>query len=418
MKLISKLFVKLMLLLLAVCITVRAGVTTGKDTLTLQNVNIVDVVAGKVKPQMAIIIKDGKIAWIGNSKAVKPAGKVMDMNNAYVIPGLIDVHAHVTAMYKPNEENTYKHLNYFVRHGITTVRDAGGNAPVLQKMHKEVNEGKIQAADVYYSAFMAGKWYYDRGVGARREPYTAWEQCVNPGDDLDKAMQAAKDCGATGLKLYHSFDKVFLSQIVKAAKKHGLKVWGHAMMYPAKPHEVAEAGVEVISHIYMVESYSTDTLIWRRKTPQRYKDSVKAAVNIDEFCRMMKKKNAIFDPTLCVSYPREKWILQTLKKVHDKGVKIAAGTDQIVDLAAPYPRLMDELSFYADSCGFSNAETLRTATINAAETIGMEKKIGTITVGKRADMVILEANPLTDIQNLKKQRLVIQLGKLVTGTIK
>lgn len=414
MKLSCYPYIKLLLLcLFAVGIGSSTSAAGRDSTLTLQNVNLVDVVTGIVKPQMAIIIKNGKIAKIGSSQLVKPMGKVMDMQNAYVIPGLIDVHVHVTNTQKPNEENTYQHLNYFLRHGVTTVRDAGGNAPVLQKMHKQVNEGKIQAADVYYSAFMAGKWYYDRGVGARHEPYTAWEQCVNPGDDLDKAMQAAKDCGATGLKLYHSFDKDFLAQIVKAAKKYGLKTWGHAMMYPAKPHEVAEAGVEVISHIYMVESYSTDTLIWRRKTPQQYKDSVKLAVNIDEFCQAMKQKHTILDPTICVSYPREKWILPMLKRVHQKGVKVAAGTDQIVDLTAPYPKLMDELIFYADSCGFTNAEALRSATINAAETIGMEKQIGSIMVGKRADMVVLAGNPLESIQNLKQQRLVIQFGKIV-----
>ncbi|MDT3405341.1 amidohydrolase family protein [Mucilaginibacter terrae] len=414
MKLNRSMYAKLLLLcLLYVCVGSSTGAADNDSTLTLQNVNLVDVVNGTVKPQMAIVIKNGKIAKIGNTQSVKPLGKIMDMQNAYVIPGLIDVHAHVTAMFKPNEETTYKHLNYFLRHGITTVRDAAGNAPVLQKMHKEVNEGKIQAADVYYSAFMAGRWYYDRGVGARREPYTAWEQCVNPGDDLDKAMQAAKDCGATGLKLYHSFDKDFLVQIVKAAKKHGLKIWGHAMMYPAKPHEVAAAGVEVISHIYMVESYSTDTLIRLRKTPQRYKDSIKLAVNINEFCRAMKQNNAILDATICVSYPREKWVLPMLKRMHNKGVKVAAGTDQIVDLAAPYPRLMDELTYYADSCGFTNAEALRTATTNAAETIGMEKQIGTITVGKRADLVVLEANPLISLKNLRQQVLVIQLGRIV-----
>lgn len=407
-----------LMILFCVCMSSSAGIADDGTVLTLKNATIIDVISGTVKPQMAIVIKNGKITKIGYSKTLKPVGKVIDVHNAYVMPGLIDVHVHVTNMHSPNPETTYQHLNYFLRHGITTVRDAAGNAPLLQKMHNEVNGGTIQAADVYYSAFMAGKWYYDRGAGLRKEPYTAWEQCVNPGDDLDKAMKAAKDCGATGLKLYHSFDKEFLAQIVKAAKRYGLKTWGHMMMYPAKPHEVAAAGVEVLSHIYMLENYSQDSLMRLRKTPQRYKDSVKLLVNVDEFCDVMKRKRAILDPTICVSYPRERWTLEMLKRVHEKGVRVAAGTDQIVDLSSPYPKLFDELGYYADSCGFTKMEALQSATIIAAETIGMEKKLGSVSVGKRADMIILAGNPLTNIANLKQQAMVIQFGKIINTAIK
>lgn len=385
----------------------------GDTILVLKNASILDAKGEKFTKGKDLMISNGKISSFKPSKKELKDAKTIDLQGKFIIPGLIDAHVHVTANRKNNIENTYKHLDYFLHHGITSVRDAAGDGAALLKAQTEIKKGNRSGADVYFSSFMAGDWYYNRDQHIRNEPYSPWEQLIVPGTNLDSAMSVAKACGATGVKLYHSFDKDFLPLVVNAAKKHGLIVWGHTMLYPATPLEVVSAGMEVLSHVYMLENLTTDTLFFRRKTPAAYKDSVIANLDIDAFCNMMKKKGAILDATLCVSEIQNPWIFPLLKRVHEKGVTIATGTDQIVDTTKAHPRLLDEISYFVEKCGFSNAEALRAATIVGAKVVGQEKNIGSIEKGKNADLLILSENPLININALKKQVLVIKNGKVV-----
>lgn len=395
--------------------------TSPNDTdtaLVLKNAQVLDVKRGKFKKNRNIIIQEDKIVKISRRIKAKGPIKAIDVNNGYVIPGLIDSHVHVTANRKNRLENTFNHLNYFLQHGITTVRDAAGDGSELQKASLAIHHGEKFGANVYFAAFMAGDWYYNRGQNLRDEPYTPWEQLIKPGINLDSAMAAAKACGATGVKLYHSFDEVFLKDVISAAKKQGLKVWGHAMLYPARPVAVANAGMEVLSHVSMLESLSSDSLFYRRTTSKAYKDSVIANLNIDEFCKAMKANKAILDATLCVSADRDYWVFPLLKRVHAKGVKISSGTDQIVDLKREYPRLIDEMNYFVNECGFTPAEAIRSATLIGAEVVGQAKYIGSIEVGKRADLLILKGNPLLSINELKLIDQVIQNGRIISKEVK
>ncbi|SDL87115.1 Imidazolonepropionase [Pedobacter sp. ok626] len=382
-------------------------------TLILTNANVLDVKLGRFIKGKDIVISKGKIIALTSSPKKWKAAKLIDLQGKFIVPGLIDAHVHVTAHRKNNIENTYKHLEYFLRHGITSVRDAAGDGSALLQAQTEIRQGRRTGADVYFAAFMAGDWYFNRDQQLRNEPYHPWEQRLVPATNLDSAMKAAKDCGATGVKLYHSFDREFLPKVIASAKKHGLKAWGHTMMYPATPVEVVGAGLEVLSHVSMLENLTIDTLFFKRRTPLAYKDSVIAHLDVSTFCRMMKKKNAILDATLCVSEERDPWVFPLLKRVHQQGVEIAAGTDQIVDLNRPYPRLIDELSYFVENCGFTNCEALRAATIVGARVIGQEKHIGTIEKNKQADLLVLNDNPLLNIRALANIEVVIKSGKIV-----
>lgn len=357
-----------------------------------------------------LVISKGKIVALTASGKNRTKGVVVDLKGKYIVPGLIDAHVHVTANRGNNIENTYKHLNYFLKHGITSVRDAAGDGAALLQAQTEIRAGRRPGSDVYFAAFMAGDWYFNRDQNIRTEPYSPWEQRLVPGINLDSAMAAAKACGATGVKLYHSFDKDFLPKVIAAAKRHGLKAWGHTMMYPANPTEVVASGLEVLSHVSMLENLTTDTLFFRRKTPLAYKDSVIAQLDIAKFCKLMKSHKAILDATLCVSEQRDPWVFALLRRVHEQGVEIAAGTDQIVDVNAKYPRLMDELGYFVDKCGFTAVEALRSATMVNAKVVGREKSIGSIEIGKQADLLVLNEDPLEDIRRLGSVSMVIKLG--------
>lgn len=385
----------------------------GDTVLVLTNGNVLDESGRHFIKGKDIVIANGKIIALTSSAKKWKAAKWIDLKGKFIVPGLVDAHVHVTANRKNNIENTYKNLDYFLRHGITSVRDAAGDGSALLQAQTAIGKGERRGASVYFAAFMAGDWYFNRDQHLRNEPYKPWEQLLTPATDLDSAMVEAKACGATGVKLYHSFDRDFLKLVVSAAKRHGLKAWGHTMMYPATPTEVVGAGLEVLSHVSMLENLTADTLFFRRKTSLAYKDSVIAHLDISTFCRMMKKNKAILDATLCVSEERDPWVFSLLKRVHQEGVEIAAGTDQIVVLDRPYPRLLDELGYFVDKCGFTNAEALRSATIVGARVIGQEKHIGTIEKNKLADLLVLNDNPLLNIKALADISYVIKAGKII-----
>lgn len=379
--------------------------------LTLKNANIIDVEKGRVRNDMIVVIKNDRI--ISVSKRAKIKGEVLDLQHHYLMPGLVDSHAHVTNISGSPIERSYQYLEYLLRHGITSIRDAAGNGEILQKVQADVNHDIKPGADVYYAAFMAGDWYYNRDQNIRKEPYHPWEQLIKPGTNLDSAMKAAKSCGATGVKLYHSFDANFLKEVVSAAKRNDLLIWGHAMMYPARPLEVVRSGVQVISHASMLSALIRDPKLDSRRVPQSYKDSVGATINVAQLAKEMERRNVILDATLIVSEVKERWVFELVKRLHQKGVKISAGTDKITVLTNPYPHLIDELGYFVNECGFTAAEALKAGTLISAETIGQEKNIGSIKAGKKADLLVTDQNPLEDINRLKKLSMIIKHGKVV-----
>lgn len=394
---------------------VKAAPFSQVDTslLVIKNVNVLDLKRGKFRNHRTVGIFEGRIISTNFSKRKWKTARVIDLSGKYLIPGLIDTHVHVTAHRKNNMQTTYSHLNYFLRNGITSVRDASGDGEALLEAKQSIMEGKHEGANVYFAAFMAGDWYFNRDIKLRKDPYRPWEQLITQNTNLDSAMIEAKSSGATGVKLYHSFDKILLPKVVAAAKKYGLKTWGHLMMYPATPMEVVASGLEVPSHVFMLENMVTDTGFHKRKVNPVYKEQIISNFDIKPFCDAMKANHAILDATLCVSEDRDPWIFTMLKKIHEQGVEISAGTDQIVDLNRRNPRLFDELDSFVEKCGFSNNDAIKAATITAAKVIGQQDNIGSIEKGKTADLLVLNGNPLKNIKELRNIKLVIQSGKIV-----
>lgn len=393
------------------------------NALLLKNARIIDVESGEISKPTNLLIHGGKISQTGDKAGKNHSGDTRDLQGAYVLPGLVDAHVHIGNDPKERQEERIRHLNYFLQHGITSIRDAAGDARILRELQSGVREGKIEGPDIYYAAFMAGPPYYkgnDREqnmVAGLDTTFAPWLQCIRPEDDLRQAMKAAKDCGATGIKIYGGFTREELFPLVEAGKKEGLKIWSHTTLFPAKPTDAAEAGIEVLSHAYMLEWENVaDTL-----SEDIFKNYELYYPKIDHehiapsrFIAAVKKQGTIFDPTLylCMVNHME-WSAGIVKQAYEAGVKICAGTDYINDLSRPYPFLFDEIGLYVTACGFSPLDAIRSATIIAAEALGIADKAGTIRSGKKADLIVLSNNPLEDIEHLKTIQLVIKDGKIV-----
>lgn len=394
--------------------------------LVIRNVNVVDVIGDRVVPYQNILVVNGRIAEISHTAGMGVGGEVLDGNGAYVVPGLIDAHIHVANGMRMNVDMIWPHLEYLVRHGVTTIRDAAGDASLLAELKRAVDAGEKAGPNIYYAAFMAGPDYFYRGGaesigGVNGDEFSPWNQCLRPGDDLDKAMEDALGCGATGIKVYSAMTREFFAEVAAAAKRHGLKVWGHAALFPAKPTDVAEAGMEVVSHVYMLEWENVrDTLVndILANYYRHYNTIDRENIDVAAFCKAMLANDAILDPTLCVSMfpmtpPAMPWIMKVLADVYKAGVKIAAGTDTVNLLDREYPYLYTELDFYVHECGFTTIDALRSATMIAAETVGAENIVGSVTVGKKADLLIVDGNPLENIGNLRNRVAVVKDGRVL-----
>lgn len=197
-----------------------------KKVTILKHVNVVDVVQGNIREGQDIVIEGDIIQAIGKNVGDGISGEIKDLTGMYVMPGLIDAHVHIANDPKESQADRAKHLAYFLHHGITSIRDAAGDARVLRELKEGVRQGKYVGPDIYYAAFMAGPAYFEGNdreksmVEGWSEAYAPWMQCIRPDSDLDKAMEDAKEWGCTGVKIYGGFDKEALLPLVRKAKEH------------------------------------------------------------------------------------------------------------------------------------------------------------------------------------------------------
>lgn len=382
--------------------------------LAFYNVNIVDVEQGKIIPGMTVEVKNGMIVKI--SKAGKRAGKKqMDQTGTYLMPGMIDSHSHwgnfgITPEWMRSMADSY------LKAGVTTVRDAGGDERVVKRYEAQMDSGKIAGPSVYMSSFWVGPAY----PGGRQETEghptenAPWSQEIRDtmtSAELERLVLEAKEYGCTGLKLYNDISYETLKRIVPLCHKHGIKPWGHFATLPATAMEVVKAGVEVVSHTYLIDGISghEPEVIASRFSPE-------GIASRDSLYREMVSRGTILDATVkvCVESGIPVNIPYT-REAYRAGVKIAAGTDLVIPDEDGKIRCLfpDELNLLADSCGMSIPDVLRAATVVGAEVVGQAGKLGVIREGAEADLLLLKSNPLESLTALQERKALYIDGKEV-----
>jgi imidazolonepropionase-like amidohydrolase len=204
-----------------------------------------------------------------------------------------------------------------------------------------------------------------------------------------------------------------LRPLVREAHRQHLLVWAHATLFPARPSEVVDAGVDVVSHASLLAWEGTPRLPGvnerRRVQPPAVDDP-----RIQRLLREMARRGTTLDATLFVmgdAPPRmQRWCAEVTRAAWNAGVPISAGTDSIgVDAPGTLPNIHEELRLLVQA-GIPPLAAITAATRNGARAIGIESSRGTIAPGKAADLVVLSADPMADIRHTLNIVLVFRDG--------
>lgn len=425
----------------------------------LININVVDVVSGSIKPNMAILIDSATISKIGTIDALKgevPENQQIDAAGKYAIPGLWDMHVHMEG--KDLVVDNKALLPVFLAYGITTVRDCASDlGEQVLAWRDEINRGELIGPTIY----TAGRKLEGKN--------SIWK------DDLEIENEEELNQMLDKLDAYHvDFVKItentlsgdlFLKS-VKAAHGRGYRVSGHVPI-DLTIEELVDAGFTSIEHAsYLLRLGSDEHKIKQAVLNGSLSKSDAANRYIDQFDQekaitayeALGKKGYFVTPTLIggrqlafleednhqqddfLKYltkrftdnyawrigrmagdtPEQKQkrkdtyrlIAKQLPYLQAAGVNIMAGSDAAALNTYVYPAasLIEELGIFQQS-GLKPDQILRTATINGAKYFGVLDETSTIDEGKVADLVLLNDNPLEDINAVKNISAVIARGQ-------
>ncbi len=404
-----------------------------EKSLAITNVTVIDVREGLALSEMTVVVSGKQISQVGKTNAVKipKDAKIINGAGKFLIPGLWDLHTHFTDSGKSS-------FSLFIANGVTSVRDMYGDLDKLKTWRKEIEDGKV-----------IGPRMKITGAAIEGSEVAGFHKFIKTPAEAEEFIASLAAKGADHVKIRSYASKEIYLAICESAKRHNLKLVGHPPWgidysigfsagqvsfehgyYPYLLGKMsAEEKKQVIETMVKNNVYLVPTLVtWEPRT-KPYMD-VEAMVN-DGSDKLDPRRKYIEDSLLTnwkegLKYRKEEkregltgWreVLDSSAKetgeLFRAGVKVMPGTDTGATAIFPGYDLHEELRLFVEKMGLTPAETLRSATLEPAEFYSISSTIGTIEQGKLADLVLLDANPLTDINNTKRINSVMVNGKFL-----
>jgi imidazolonepropionase-like amidohydrolase len=399
-----------------------------------RHASLIDGTGSPLKRDVAVITDGEHIAAVVPDGTLNPAqlqgAKQVDLSGEYLLPGYIDSHQHLAT--PPDRPEAEARLKRDVYSGITGTRDMADDIRQIADIARAARVGEIPSPDVNYAALMAGPGFFNdprteaiaQGAVAGQVP---WEQAIDRSTDMVLAVARAKGTAATAVKIYADLPGDLVAKITREAHRQGMRVWAHGMVFPATPQEVVDAGVDTVSHTcYLAyqamakrpdayeHRFPIDASLFARDNPvmaKLYADmrgrgtildaTVHVYREVEEAARQQHK------PPLCTVALAGKLTNQAWRA----GVQISTGTDGDTPLEEPWPSLFDELQLLHDAAGLPPMSVIQAATLTGAKAMGADQDMGTIAPGRLANMVILSANPLDDVRNMRSVVMTVKRGR-------
>jgi imidazolonepropionase-like amidohydrolase len=406
------------------------------------------------------LVRAGRIVCAGavGECRIPRGSRVIDAHGQWLIPGLIDSHVHLLFLTHGSAGAELSlDLRNLLAQGITTVRDMGTNpAELLARV------GALTATPrVYAMQLVAGRRFFfngfrgtrtSRGTIYRQPPVMAMQalgwtpMLYTPNNDPDSLVEAARQTGAMGLKLYAQLDRVSVKRLTEAAHRAGMPVWGHAWVQPASVMDQVLAGQDGMVHAAglageLFSPEERDTLVNEGNLQMATADVATVGSAHDprilEALDSMARLGITFEPTLdatrqSVAYfnakrrhipsEQEEYVraasgfgIEVTREAVRRGVRISAGSDHVAyGPAIERASLFGELRMLVDSVDLTPHAALLAATRDAARALGGEpaRRLGTIEAGRYADLVMLSKNPLEDIDNLDSVEWIMKGGRI------
>jgi predicted amidohydrolase YtcJ len=395
--------------------------------LALTDVSIIDANHRVPLDHQTVLLLNGKIQSVFNfaSQTIPDTAVIISLKGKFLLPGLIDSHVHMATDPSgiDNRAHTIDVLKRMLYSGVTTVRDMAGDARVLAGLSREAKLSEIESPDIYYSALMAGPAFF-------KDPRTAsstqggisggmpYMQAIADTTNLVLAVARAKGSGASGIKLYADLPVRLVNSIVLEANKQNINVWGHAWLQQAIPSGLVSAGVSSLSHAPLLVREIKKEIPPGWKTGSHNAEFWNNAVpDLTKLFNLMKAHHCILDATLLtykkwgVSDTAMRWDYEIGKRItaraYKAGVAICTGTDDDQEQF-----VQDEIRLLVSDAGLLPIDAIIAATSNGATALRLEKDRGTIEAGKLADLLVLDKNPLINIDNIGSVNMVIKNGAI------
>lgn len=410
------------------------------EYLELQQLRLIDGTGTPLREVQRLVIRAGKIVAIddhGEVPAVESGARWtrIDLEGAWVMPGLIDTHVHV-ARFPDTRRRAERILRHAVRGGVTGVRDLGGDARALADIERAMGAGEFVGPVLRFSVMLGGSDIYRGGptsmLASGRPPGdAAWARVATDTTDWSLAIAEAKGAGVGNIKLYGDLDAKTAVVIIAEAQRQHLQTSAHATIFPGRPGELVEAGIGSLSHApYLVwEAVDSVPSDYRARIAGPWTTVPPDHPRLLALYASMAERGVLLDATLFIyktihSYAPQTqsswaedafaWAAQATRLAQQAGVRVTAGTDWFEPRNEwELPNTHQELAELVDAAGFTPMEAVVAGTRNGAVAMGLGDSHGTLEVGKVADLLVLDADPLEDIRNTMRIRMTIRQGVVV-----
>lgn len=404
----------------------------------IKNVAVFDAVKGTLQKGRSVLIENGMITNVGKARKVKVPSDatVIDGANKTLLPGLWDNHTHY---------DMTQGL-YHLAAGVTNIKDMA-NSTDLPEIRKKVDDGILLGPDIsIMSGFIDFAGPYAGPTG----------KIVQTLDEGLAAVDYYADKGYQQVKLYSSIPVDWVKPLATRAHERGLKVCGHVPSFMTAERAVADGYDQVIHMNMIMLNFLGDTIDTRAM--RRFITVAERAGSIDlnspevaRFIALLKQHKTVIDPTMAIfeamfinepgklakgydavveQFPPEyrrtlfygglptmkgheeqyrksfSNMMSMLSLLNKSGITVVPGTDDFPGFA-----LHRELELYAQA-GMPNADVLRAATYTSAKVAGKDSEFGTIEAGKKANLVLVDGNPLVNISDIRKVEVTIKGGNL------